>query len=252
MSSISQKSFWDRLRWVASPVLVVFVMPATLLLFRVTVSQPLGLTSSTLVLLVVTVIYSLGSNALVSILLSIESSLFLNYYLTPPFHSLRVASANDVVTLVIFIFSSISVSTLINLIVNKQSEIESLMTKLENSKIKNQKNQTNFYVLGPWRIDLGKQTVSSVGIGGSDVHLTPIEWKLLEVLVKAEGGVVKQADVLKAVWGEKYGKETNYLRLYLSQLRKKLEESPKRPVLLITEPGLGHRAMAKREVLQSE
>jgi DNA-binding winged helix-turn-helix (wHTH) protein len=227
-------------------------MPATLLLFRATVSQPLGLTSSTLVLLVVTVIYSLGSNPIVSILLSIESSLFLNYYLTPPFHSLRVASASDVVTLIIFIFSSISVSTLINLIVNKQTEIESLLTKLENSKVKSPKSQPNFYVLGPWRIDLAKQTVSPLANAGSDVHLTPIEWKLLEVLVKAEGGVVKQTDVLKAVWGEKYGKETNYLRLYLSQLRKKLEESPKRPVLLITEPGIGHRAMSTREVNHGE
>jgi two-component system, OmpR family, KDP operon response regulator KdpE len=97
-----------------------------------------------------------------------------------------------------------------------------------------------------------KQTVRSRVRDGSDVHLTPIEWKLLAVLVIAEGGVVKQADVLKAVWGEKYGTETNYLRLYLSQLRKKLEESPKRPVLLITEPGLGHRAMSKREIIQSE
>lgn len=222
------------------------------MLFRVTVSQTLGLTSSTLILLVITVIYSLGSRAIVSVLLSLESSLFLNYYLTPPFHSLRVASTNDVVTLIIFIFSSISVSTLINLIVTKQSEIETLMTKLENSKNKSGKNQPLSYILGPWRINLSKQTVTSVGSPVVDVHLTPIEWKILEVLVTAEGGLVKQADVLKAVWGEKYGKETNYLRLYLSQLRKKLEEAPKRPVLLITESGLGHRAMATREVNQSE
>lgn len=248
MSGIAEKSFWERLRWVASPILILFVMPATLLLFRVSVSQRLGLTSSTLVLLVITVIFSLGSRAYVSILLSIESSLFLNYYLTPPFHSLRVASANDVITLVIYIFSSVSVSTLINLIVTKQSEIEALMTKLENSKHKNQRSSANSYLLGKWRIDIGKQSVAAADGSSGDIHLTPTEWKLLEVLVLAEGGLVKQSDVLKAVWGEKYGKETNYLRLYLSQLRKKLEESPKRPVLLITEAGVGHRAMATREV----
>lgn len=124
MAGQGEKTFWERLRWVASPILVLFVMPATLLLFRVSIANPLGLTSSTLVLLVITVIYSLGSRAYVSILLSIESSLFLNYYLTPPFHSLRVASANDVITLLIFILAGISVSTLINLIVTKQSEIE--------------------------------------------------------------------------------------------------------------------------------
>ena len=222
------------------------------MLFRLTVSQRLGLTPSTLILLVVTVIFSLGFAPIVSVLLSLESSLFLNYYLTPPFHSLRVASTNDVVTLIIFIFSSISVSTLINLIVTKQSEIESLMTKLETSKAKSQKNQAKSYLLGPWKIDLVKQKVSSINAPQVDIHLTPIEWKLLEVLVKAEGGVVKQSEVLKAVWGEKYEKETNYLRLYLSQLRKKLEESPKKPVLLITESGIGHRAMAIKEVPQGE
>jgi len=252
VSNVVQKTFWNRLRWVASPVLVLFVMPATLMLFQVTVSQALGLTSSTLILLVITVVYSLGFAPIVSVLLSIESSLFLNYYLTPPFHSLRVASSNDVITLVIFIFSSISVSTLINLIVTKQTEIESLMTKLESSRTKVTKSQLSTYLLGPWRVDLAKQTVTAISTPEVDVHLTPIEWKLLEVLVKAEGGVVKQSEVLKVVWGEKYGKETNYLRLYLSQLRRKLEETPKRPVLLITEAGIGHRAMAKKEVLHSE
>lgn len=122
------------------------------------------------------------------------------------------------------------------------------MTKLENAKYKSHKAVDSTYLLGKWRIDITKQTVAPADGSSGDIHLTPTEWKLLEVLVVAEGGIVKQSDVLKAVWGEKYGKETNYLRLYLSQLRKKIEESPKRPVLLITEAGIGHRAMATKEV----
>ena len=81
----------------------------------------------------------------------------------------------------------------------------------------------------------------------TNVHLTPIEWRILEVLTRAEGGLVTQGEVLKQVWGAKYSSETNYLRLYLSQLRKKLEDSPKRPVLLLTEAGSGYRAMSKKE-----
>lgn len=252
MNDLSQKVFWERLRWVAPPILIVFVMPATLLLFRITISERLGLTSSTLILLLITVVYSLGSKAVFSVALSIESSLFLNYYLTTPFHSLRVAAWGDIVTLLVFIFSSISVSALINVIVTKQSEIQILMVKLENSKTKNQPMIEESYALGPWKVDISKRTVSSNRGSEAGIHLTPIEWQILELLVKAEGGLVKQADVLKAVWGDKYGKETNYLRLYVSQLRKKLEVSPKRPVLLITEPGSGYRAMAKKEDTKNE
>ncbi len=76
---------------------------------------------------------------------------------------------------------------------------------------------------------------------GVDVRLTPTEWHLLEILVRNSGRLVSQRQLLKEVWGPAYGKETNYLRVYLAQLRRKLEPDPARPRYLVTEPGMGYR-----------
>jgi two-component system KDP operon response regulator KdpE len=76
---------------------------------------------------------------------------------------------------------------------------------------------------------------------GSVVRLTPTEWGLLEVLVRTPGRLASQRELLHAVWGPGYGKETNYLRVYVGSLRKKLEDDPARPRHLITEPGMGYR-----------
>ncbi len=76
---------------------------------------------------------------------------------------------------------------------------------------------------------------------GSEVHLTPKEWSLLEVLVRADGRVVTGADLLHEVWGPAYGSEGNYLRTFLGTLRKKLEPDPARPRHLLTEAGVGYR-----------
>jgi len=73
------------------------------------------------------------------------------------------------------------------------------------------------------------------------VHLTPTEWRLLGELARHRGRVVTQADLLKAVWGPSYGRESNYLRVYGNQLRRKLEGDPSRPRHIITEPGVGYR-----------
>jgi two-component system KDP operon response regulator KdpE len=87
-------------------------------------------------------------------------------------------------------------------------------------------------------IDLPARRVSKSGVV---VRLTPTEWGLLEVLVRAPGRLVGQRDLLHAVWGPTYGKETNYLRVYVGSLRRKLEDDPSRPRHLITEPGIGYR-----------
>jgi len=87
-------------------------------------------------------------------------------------------------------------------------------------------------------IDLARKKVSR---GGVDVRLTPTEWHLLEVLVRRRGRLVEQRQLLQEVWGPAYGTETNYLRVYAAQLRRKLEEDPSRPRHLLTEPGLGYR-----------
>ncbi|HUQ58142.1 response regulator [Lentzea sp.] len=76
---------------------------------------------------------------------------------------------------------------------------------------------------------------------GAEVHLTPTEWGLLEVLARNAGKLVAQKQLLREVWGPAYEKETHYLRVYLAQLRRKLEPEPARPRHLLTEPGMGYR-----------
>ena len=92
---------------------------------------------------------------------------------------------------------------------------------------------------GDFTVDLAAKKV--IRSGGTEVHLTPTEWGVLELLVRHRGKLVGQRELLKAVWGPNYGTETNYLRVYLAQLRRKLEVEPSRPQHLITEPGMGYR-----------
>jgi two-component system, OmpR family, KDP operon response regulator KdpE len=76
---------------------------------------------------------------------------------------------------------------------------------------------------------------------GADIRLTPTEWHVLEVLVRNAGRLVSQQQLLREVWGPSYANETGYLRVYLAQLRRKLEADPSHPRHLITEPGMGYR-----------
>ena len=91
------------------------------------------------------------------------------------------------------------------------------------------------------RIDL---TSRSVAREGADVRLTPIEWGLLAALVTRPGRLVPQRQLLQEVWGPAYGTETNYLRVHMANLRRKLEVDPGRPRHLVTEPGMGYRFVA--------
>ena len=92
---------------------------------------------------------------------------------------------------------------------------------------------------GDFTVDLAAKKVTRAD--GKEVHLTPTEWGILEMLARHRGKLVGQRELLKAVWGPGYGTETNYLRVYLAQLRRKLEREPGRPRHLITEPGMGYR-----------
>ncbi|MFC8933745.1 response regulator [Rhodococcus sp. NPDC057135] len=87
-------------------------------------------------------------------------------------------------------------------------------------------------------VDLAAKTVSR---GGEQVHLTPTEWGMLEMLVRNRGKLVGQKELLREVWGPAYDTETHYLRVYLAQLRRKLEDDPANPKHLITEAGMGYR-----------
>ncbi|MFI8451361.1 MULTISPECIES: response regulator [Streptomyces] len=77
--------------------------------------------------------------------------------------------------------------------------------------------------------------------GERAVRLTPTEWHLLEILITHPGRLITQSRLLLEVWGPTYGENTNYLRVYMAQLRRKLEADPSHPRYLITEPGMGYR-----------
>ena len=87
-------------------------------------------------------------------------------------------------------------------------------------------------------IDLAAKKVTR---GGGDVRLTPTEWAILETLVRNGGQLVSQTQLLTEVWGPSYQKETNYLRVYLAHLRRRLEPDPAHPRYFVTQPGMGYR-----------
>ncbi|WP_033294781.1 response regulator [Amycolatopsis jejuensis] len=91
---------------------------------------------------------------------------------------------------------------------------------------------------GSFTIDLAAKKVQR---DGREVHLTKTEWGVLELLVRNRGRLVAQKQLLHEVWGPSYETESHYLRVYLAQLRRKLEPEPSRPRHLLTEPGMGYR-----------
>jgi two-component system KDP operon response regulator KdpE len=92
-------------------------------------------------------------------------------------------------------------------------------------------------------VDLSAHLVTRAG---SAVRLTPTEWRLLEVLLRNHDRLVSKEVLLSEVWGPQYTTDTGYLRLYLSQLRKKLEPHPAQPRYLLTEPGMGYRFVSDK------
>jgi two-component system KDP operon response regulator KdpE len=94
------------------------------------------------------------------------------------------------------------------------------------------------FSVGELKIDLIRRQVS---LKGDEVHLTPIEYKLLAALVKHAGRVITHRQLLREVWGPNSSEQTQYLRVYMGQLRHKLEQNPSRPQFLTTEPGVGYR-----------
>jgi two-component system, OmpR family, KDP operon response regulator KdpE len=94
------------------------------------------------------------------------------------------------------------------------------------------------FAAGDLEVDLVRRQVL---VRSAEVHLTPIEYKLLGMLIKHAGQVVTHRQLLREVWGPNSSEQTQYLRVYMGQLRHKLEKNPSRPVLLVTEPGVGYR-----------
>jgi two-component system, OmpR family, KDP operon response regulator KdpE len=91
---------------------------------------------------------------------------------------------------------------------------------------------------GPLRIDFEARSVMR---GGQEVKLTPKEFDVLKILVASAGKVLTRRFLLQQVWGPEYGDETEYLHVYVGQLRKKLEDDPSHPQFILTEPGVGYR-----------
>jgi two-component system KDP operon response regulator KdpE len=91
---------------------------------------------------------------------------------------------------------------------------------------------------GSWRVDLERREVTR---SGETVHLTPNEYRLLTTLIRHAGKVLTHRQLLREVWGGAAGAQPHYLRVYMAQLRQKLEPEPARPRHLITEPGVGYR-----------
>ncbi len=94
------------------------------------------------------------------------------------------------------------------------------------------------FSVGELHVDLALRRVV---VAGRQVHLTPIEYRLLTTLIRHAGKVVTQQQLLKEVWGPQHTEQAHYLRVYVAQLRRKLEADPARPWYLLTEPGVGYR-----------
>jgi two-component system, OmpR family, KDP operon response regulator KdpE len=114
---------------------------------------------------------------------------------------------------------------------------------LRHAAAANQETGDPIFEVGPLRVDLARRQVS---IAGKPVHLTPNEFKLLTVLIKHAGKVLTHRHLLKEVWGPGSGDETHYLRVYMNQLRQKLEADAARPRYLLTEAGVGYRLMSEQ------
>ncbi len=100
------------------------------------------------------------------------------------------------------------------------------------------------FTLSSLRVDFSKRQVFR---DGKEVHVTPIEYKLLATLIRHAGKVITHNQLMKEVWGPGYADQTHYLRIYMAQLRHKLEADPARPRFFINEPGVGYRLRIEPE-----
>jgi two-component system KDP operon response regulator KdpE len=101
-----------------------------------------------------------------------------------------------------------------------------------------EQDQSGIFTTGALKVDLLKRQVA---VGDREVHLTPIQYRLLSVLIKNAGKVLTHQYLLKETWGPSYKDNSQYLRIYMSQLRQKLETDPTQPQYLLTESGVGYR-----------
>lgn len=123
--------------------------------------------------------------------------------------------------------------------VTKPFEMDALLARLR-AALRRSPRATEVAVVetDSFTVDLSAKTVTR---NGETVHLTRTEWGVLELLARRRGKLVSQKELLQSVWGPKHERETHYLRIYLGQLRQKLEDDPSHPRHLLTETGMGYR-----------
>lgn len=123
--------------------------------------------------------------------------------------------------------------------VTKPFQVDELLARLRAlSRRAVAANGESVVAFGDVVVDLATKTVTRAG---TRVHLTPTEWRMLEHLARHPGALVTRQDLLKEIWGSAQVSDSGYLRLYMSQLRKKLEQEPSVPMHLLTESGMGYR-----------
>lgn len=125
--------------------------------------------------------------------------------------------------------------------VTKPFGMEELLARVRAAVRRAQPMPAPVVTVGELELDVEDRRATKAG---ETVHLTPTEWRIVEVLARAEGRLVRQSTLLTEVWGPSYERETHYLRVYLAQLRRKLEDDPAHPRMLITDPGLGYRLLS--------
>ena len=122
--------------------------------------------------------------------------------------------------------------------ITKPFDVEELIARIRAAKRRSGALNSHLIVLGDIEIDLESHEVKRQG---TTIHLTAKEFKLLHYLVEHAGTVVSHRRLLQAVWGPDYGEEVEYLRVFINQVRKKIEPDPRYPRYLLTEPAMGYR-----------
>jgi two-component system, OmpR family, KDP operon response regulator KdpE len=125
--------------------------------------------------------------------------------------------------------------------VTKPFSVEELLARLRAALRRSTPERRPVLEIGELRLDLQKRLVT---VSGETVSLTPTEYELLRLLAENEGRLLTHPMILQRVWGPAYSRESNYLHVYVSHLRRKIEPDPARPRYILTEPGVGYRLVA--------
>ncbi|WP_210651096.1 response regulator [Nocardioides sp. SYSU D00065] len=123
--------------------------------------------------------------------------------------------------------------------VTKPFSIEELLARVRAASRRVGREEPDVVVeVAGLRLDLADGRATRDGV---EVHLTPTEWRIVDVLARQRGRLVRQSALLTSVWGPGYDTQTNYLRVHMASIRRKLEVDPSRPTVFLTEPGMGYR-----------